>query len=44
MRARRARQRALLELGEHLLGAVEDAGLEVVLAELGKRDHLLIVG
>src|SRR5205085_6924460 len=44
MRARRRRLRALLELGEYLLGAVEDAGLEVVLAELGERDHFLIVG
>jgi hypothetical protein len=31
-----------LELLEDLLRAVEDPGLEVVLAELGERDHLLL--
>ena len=40
--ARERRLRARLELLEHLLGAVQDAGLEVVLAELGQRDQLLL--
>src|SRR4051812_10804597 len=43
MRARRPGLRALLQLAEHLLGAVEDAGFQVVLAELDERDHLLVL-
>jgi hypothetical protein len=48
-RRRRARSstgrgglRALLELAEHVFGAIQDSGLEVVLAELGERDQLLV--
>src|SRR3954466_1310091 len=39
---RRGGLRAVLELPERLFGAVEDSGLEVVLAELGERDQLLL--
>src|SRR3954466_5309308 len=39
---RRCGLRAVLEFPERLFGAVEDSGLEVVLAELGKRDQLLL--
>jgi hypothetical protein len=39
---RRPGLRARLELLEHLLGTVEDAGLEVILAELGERHDLLL--
>src|SRR5437764_4928281 len=44
MPGRGGRRWALLGLREPLPGAVEVAGLAVVLAELGERDHFLIVG
>src|SRR5436190_17614536 len=43
MRARRRRLRAVFQLLEHFLSAIEDAGLQVVLPQLGERDHALLL-